>query len=156
MVTRLLWWCGDDNDDVMMRVAAAAETGGGGGERRVEESGCRDRRDPLMGRIFGVGRKSPSEKFSGGGGVDWGDGDEVCIWWCGNDNERNYDEVAAAAEPGRERWGKARWRRDWVKGMRDPMMGRILVLDGENSPGKLFWRPIRWWPAGGGQDMGGK
>ncbi|GJW68969.1 integrase, catalytic region, zinc finger, CCHC-type containing protein [Tanacetum coccineum] len=69
MVTRLLWWCGDDDDDVMMRVAAAAETGGGGGERRVEESGCGDRIDPVMRSVFGIGRKSPPEKFSGGGGV---------------------------------------------------------------------------------------
>ncbi|GJU83117.1 hypothetical protein Tco_1285482 [Tanacetum coccineum] len=66
VVTRLLWWCGDDDDDVMMRVAAAAETGGGGG-RRVEESGCGDRIDPVMRSVFGVGRKSPPEKFSGGG-----------------------------------------------------------------------------------------
>ncbi|GJS23014.1 reverse transcriptase domain-containing protein [Tanacetum coccineum] len=46
-------------------MAAAAETDGGG--RRVEESGCGDRIDPVMRSVFGVGRKSPSEKFSGGG-----------------------------------------------------------------------------------------
>ncbi|GKF64381.1 hypothetical protein Tco_0187829, partial [Tanacetum coccineum] len=52
----------------MMRVAAVAETGGGG-ERRVEESGCGDRIDPVMRSVFGVGRKSPPEKFSDGGDV---------------------------------------------------------------------------------------
>ncbi|GKA27576.1 hypothetical protein Tco_0713744, partial [Tanacetum coccineum] len=62
VVTRLLWWCGDDDDDVMMRVAAAAETGGGGG-RRVEESGCGDRIDPVMRSVFGVGRKSCRKGF---------------------------------------------------------------------------------------------
>ncbi|GJR90399.1 hypothetical protein Tco_0214410 [Tanacetum coccineum] len=46
-------------------MAAAAETDGGG--RRVEESGCGDRIDPVMRSVFGVGRKSPPEKFSGGG-----------------------------------------------------------------------------------------
>ncbi|GJZ53312.1 hypothetical protein Tco_0608197 [Tanacetum coccineum] len=41
----------DGDDDVMMRVAAAAETGGGG-ERRVEESGCGDRIDPVMRNVL--------------------------------------------------------------------------------------------------------
>ncbi|GKD72798.1 hypothetical protein Tco_1331080, partial [Tanacetum coccineum] len=36
-------------------------------ERRVAESGCGDRIDPVMRSVFGVGRKSPLEKFSGGG-----------------------------------------------------------------------------------------
>ncbi|GJX57012.1 hypothetical protein Tco_0286909 [Tanacetum coccineum] len=48
---------------VLMVAAAAA----GGGKRRVEESGCGDRIDPVMRSVFGVGRKSPPEKFSGGG-----------------------------------------------------------------------------------------
>ncbi|GKG40458.1 hypothetical protein Tco_0467235, partial [Tanacetum coccineum] len=48
-----------------VRVAVAAETDGWG--RRVEESGCGDRIDPVMRSVFGVGRKSPPKKFSGGG-----------------------------------------------------------------------------------------
>ncbi|GJZ46274.1 putative reverse transcriptase domain-containing protein [Tanacetum coccineum] len=43
--------------------------GGGDGEWRVAESECRDRRDRAAGIIFEVGRKSPPENFSGGGGV---------------------------------------------------------------------------------------
>ncbi|GKA03760.1 hypothetical protein Tco_0676541, partial [Tanacetum coccineum] len=35
---------------------------------RVEESGVGDRVDRVSGSIFGVGRKTPPEKFSGGGG----------------------------------------------------------------------------------------
>ncbi|GKF61395.1 hypothetical protein Tco_0181449, partial [Tanacetum coccineum] len=42
--------------------------------RRVEESGCGDRIDPVMRSVFGVGRKSPPEKFSGGGWPERGDG----------------------------------------------------------------------------------
>ncbi|GJZ72563.1 hypothetical protein Tco_0636709, partial [Tanacetum coccineum] len=54
-------WCYDDDDGgvgVVVSVAVA----------RVKESEGRDRRDPLMGRIFGVGRKSSPENFSGGCG----------------------------------------------------------------------------------------
>ncbi|GKF82021.1 hypothetical protein Tco_0243677, partial [Tanacetum coccineum] len=40
----------------------------GGDFRRVVESGSGDRIDPGMGRIFGVGRKSSPENFSGGCG----------------------------------------------------------------------------------------
>ncbi|GKA30813.1 hypothetical protein Tco_0717118 [Tanacetum coccineum] len=37
--------------------------------RRVVASECGDRIDRVMGSIFGFGRKSPPENFSGGGGV---------------------------------------------------------------------------------------
>ncbi|GKG39876.1 hypothetical protein Tco_0464021, partial [Tanacetum coccineum] len=37
--------------------------------RRLEESGCGDRIDPVMRSVFGVGRKNPPENFSGGGGM---------------------------------------------------------------------------------------
>ncbi|GKB74084.1 hypothetical protein Tco_0935496 [Tanacetum coccineum] len=47
----------------MMMVMAS-----GGVESRVRESDGGDRIDREMGRIFGVGRKDPPEKFSGGGG----------------------------------------------------------------------------------------
>ncbi|GKE41616.1 hypothetical protein Tco_1468900 [Tanacetum coccineum] len=50
--------CYDDGED------------GGGGSGVVEvargASGIVDRVDPEVGSIFGVGRKSPPEKFSGG------------------------------------------------------------------------------------------
>ncbi|GJR25215.1 hypothetical protein Tco_1101447 [Tanacetum coccineum] len=46
-------------------VGDAAETAGGGG-RRVEESDGGDRVDPVVVIDFGIGRKSPPEKFSGG------------------------------------------------------------------------------------------
>ncbi|GJU64158.1 hypothetical protein Tco_1245993 [Tanacetum coccineum] len=49
-------WCYDDDDGgvgVVVSVAVA----------RVKESECRDRRDPLMGRIFGVGRKTHRKIF---------------------------------------------------------------------------------------------
>ncbi|GKC75786.1 hypothetical protein Tco_1126560, partial [Tanacetum coccineum] len=42
--------------------------GVGGGESRVRESDGGDRIDREMGRIFGVGRKSSPENFSGGCG----------------------------------------------------------------------------------------
>ncbi|GKG45625.1 hypothetical protein Tco_0498071, partial [Tanacetum coccineum] len=47
----------------MMMVMAS-----GGVESRVRESDGGDRIDREMGRIFGLRRKSPPEKFSGGGG----------------------------------------------------------------------------------------
>ncbi|GJW02857.1 hypothetical protein Tco_1561713 [Tanacetum coccineum] len=47
--------------------------GGGGGsggvDERVGESDLGDRVDQFMRFIFGLGRKSPPEKFSGGGGM---------------------------------------------------------------------------------------
>ncbi|GJV13496.1 hypothetical protein Tco_1355037 [Tanacetum coccineum] len=53
--------------DVVAVVAA------GGRRRRVEARGRVDRIDPVMGINFGIGRKSPPEKFSGGG--------EWRRWW---------------------------------------------------------------------------
>ncbi|GJV45353.1 hypothetical protein Tco_1429889 [Tanacetum coccineum] len=48
------------------------EGGGGGGsggvESRVGESDYGDRADPIARSLFGLRRKSPPEKFSGGGG----------------------------------------------------------------------------------------
>ncbi|GJX49731.1 hypothetical protein Tco_0276576 [Tanacetum coccineum] len=60
---------------LMMRVASGVVVAdemeaAGGGKRRVEESGGGDRIDPVMRSVFGVGRKSPPEKFSDGGGVE--------------------------------------------------------------------------------------
>ncbi|GKG37987.1 hypothetical protein Tco_0457210 [Tanacetum coccineum] len=45
------------------------QRGGDSGEEmeRVRESGYGDRIDRKMGSVFGVGRKIPPEKFSGGG-----------------------------------------------------------------------------------------
>ncbi|GKG42916.1 hypothetical protein Tco_0479600, partial [Tanacetum coccineum] len=40
----------------------------GGGESRVRESEGGDRIDRRMGSLFGLRRKNPPEKFSGGGG----------------------------------------------------------------------------------------
>ncbi|GJS89181.1 hypothetical protein Tco_0771817 [Tanacetum coccineum] len=58
-------WCYDDDDGgvgVVVSVAVA----------RVKESECRDRRDPLMGRIFGVGRRTRRKVIPAAG--DGGDG----------------------------------------------------------------------------------
>ncbi|GKE49587.1 hypothetical protein Tco_1480845, partial [Tanacetum coccineum] len=41
----------------------------GGDFRRVVESGSGDRIDPVTRSLFGLRRKSPPEKFSGGGGM---------------------------------------------------------------------------------------
>ncbi|GKF03665.1 hypothetical protein Tco_0030588, partial [Tanacetum coccineum] len=61
-------WCYeggcDDDDGGMMMVVAA---GGGGGEWRVRESDGGDRIDRSDGESFGLRRKNPPEKFSGGG-----------------------------------------------------------------------------------------
>ncbi|GJY04092.1 reverse transcriptase domain-containing protein [Tanacetum coccineum] len=60
---------GGGGDDIMMMMmirAAVAVVSGGDGEARVGG----DRIDPVMGSVFGVGRRSPPEKFSGGG-----------VWW---------------------------------------------------------------------------
>ncbi|GJX05342.1 hypothetical protein Tco_0191258 [Tanacetum coccineum] len=58
-------WCSVDEDDDVTRV-----------ERqqwwcrwRVTASGYGDRVDPMVGSLFGFGRKSPPENFSGGGGM---------------------------------------------------------------------------------------
>ncbi|GKG59084.1 hypothetical protein Tco_0602793, partial [Tanacetum coccineum] len=52
---------------------------GGGGKWRMRESGSGDRVDPLMGSIFGLRRKNPPEKFSGGGsgGRRWLEGGRI-------------------------------------------------------------------------------
>ncbi|GKD69450.1 hypothetical protein Tco_1323540, partial [Tanacetum coccineum] len=57
VVLEVIWWGG--------RVTAA----GGVVGSRVTASDSGDRVDRVSGSIFGVGRKSPPEKFSGGGGV---------------------------------------------------------------------------------------
>ncbi|GKF30114.1 hypothetical protein Tco_0096456, partial [Tanacetum coccineum] len=57
-----------DDDESGMEMEMMRMCDSGGGFRRVKESEGRDRRDPLMGRIFGVGRKSSPENFSGGCG----------------------------------------------------------------------------------------
>ncbi|GKE43612.1 hypothetical protein Tco_1470896, partial [Tanacetum coccineum] len=66
---------GDDGDDGGFGVEAAggggvdvvAEVAAGGRRRRVEARGRVDLIDPVMGINFGIGGKSPPEKFSGGG-----------------------------------------------------------------------------------------
>ncbi|GKD13772.1 hypothetical protein Tco_1198179 [Tanacetum coccineum] len=55
-----VWWC------------EAAVVADGGGGRRVEESGCGDRIDPVTRSHFGVRRKNPPENFSGGGAMGAG------------------------------------------------------------------------------------
>ncbi|GJZ66451.1 hypothetical protein Tco_0623147 [Tanacetum coccineum] len=57
---------GVDVDDVVMIVMAGGGSEGGG-KWRVRESGSGDRVDPEVGSVFGLRRKSPPEKFSGGG-----------------------------------------------------------------------------------------
>ncbi|GKB28102.1 hypothetical protein Tco_0867503, partial [Tanacetum coccineum] len=58
-----------DGSGIMMMVVAWQQRGGDSGEEmeRVRESGYGDRIDRKMGLVFGVGRKIPPEKFSGGG-----------------------------------------------------------------------------------------
>ncbi|GJZ46336.1 hypothetical protein Tco_0593932 [Tanacetum coccineum] len=67
------WWGGDDIMMMMMIRAAAAAVVGRMMERRVEARGGGDRIDPVMGSLLELGRKSPPEKFSGGG--------EWRRWW---------------------------------------------------------------------------
>ncbi|GJZ21077.1 hypothetical protein Tco_0558116 [Tanacetum coccineum] len=70
MVTRLWWGLDRGGGDGV----AAAAAGGGGRKWRLEESDLVGRIDRLMRIIFGVGRKSPPENFSGGGDVVAGGG----------------------------------------------------------------------------------
>ncbi|GKE34031.1 hypothetical protein Tco_1453353 [Tanacetum coccineum] len=58
---------GGGDDGVEMEMMASLPEGEG--KRRVAASGGGDRVDPVVGIVFDFGRKSPSEKFSGGGGV---------------------------------------------------------------------------------------
>ncbi|GJY01620.1 hypothetical protein Tco_0359772 [Tanacetum coccineum] len=51
---------------VVVAVAATAAVGSGAGFRRVAESGSGDR---VTRNTFGLGRKTPPEKFSGGGDI---------------------------------------------------------------------------------------
>ncbi|GJX47298.1 hypothetical protein Tco_0272488, partial [Tanacetum coccineum] len=60
----------DNDGEVVMVLMVVAAVAAGGGNWRVEESGCGDRIDPVVRSVFGVGRRSPPEKFSGGG-----------VWW---------------------------------------------------------------------------
>ncbi|GJW10254.1 hypothetical protein Tco_1576081 [Tanacetum coccineum] len=105
VVRRMLWcrrggvrrwgWCcsGMEMVETKVRVAVVVWRGGREGRCmawwwrrwRVEESGCGDRIDPVRRSVFGVGRKSPPEKFSGGGsggrrrpvaGIRWRGGEE--------------------------------------------------------------------------------
>ncbi|GJX99881.1 hypothetical protein Tco_0356900 [Tanacetum coccineum] len=48
-------------------VVEGSGSGDGGGWRQNYE--CGDRTNRVMGSVFGLGRKSPPENFSGGGGV---------------------------------------------------------------------------------------
>ncbi|GJT45105.1 hypothetical protein Tco_0953820 [Tanacetum coccineum] len=80
---------GDDDVGIMMMMMAGGVwwwRGFGGGDggviRRVEESGVGDRVDRVTRNDFGLRRKSPPEKFSGGG-----------EWW-----------PAAGELAGEERW----------------------------------------------------
>ncbi|GKC52128.1 hypothetical protein Tco_1074873, partial [Tanacetum coccineum] len=62
-------WLGDEDGEVAVAAAVGEEAGCGEGFWRVEARGLGDRVDREMGNLFGFGRKSPPEKFSGGGGV---------------------------------------------------------------------------------------
>ncbi|GKB54831.1 hypothetical protein Tco_0905584 [Tanacetum coccineum] len=73
MVTMEVWCGGDGSRGDEMRVVVSAGGGGCGSrrgeKRRVAASGGGDRVDPVVRIIFGFGRKSPPENFSGDGGV---------------------------------------------------------------------------------------
>ncbi|GKE58878.1 hypothetical protein Tco_1498063, partial [Tanacetum coccineum] len=55
-------------------VAAAVAAGGGGGKTQMEESEYDERVDRAKRNHFGLYRKTPPEKFSGGGDVVAGGG----------------------------------------------------------------------------------
>ncbi|GJZ10964.1 hypothetical protein Tco_0545723 [Tanacetum coccineum] len=76
---------------MMMTMVMGCGCRRGGREKwRVEESGSGDRVDPEVGSVFGLRRKSPPEKFSGGGewgpavvgfaGEDGGEGEQRLQW----------------------------------------------------------------------------
>ncbi|GKE72761.1 hypothetical protein Tco_1534802, partial [Tanacetum coccineum] len=56
----------DDDDDGGLSWDSSLERGGG--KTRVRASDHGERVDPVERRPFGVGRKTPPENFSGGGG----------------------------------------------------------------------------------------
>ncbi|GKB30489.1 hypothetical protein Tco_0869890, partial [Tanacetum coccineum] len=59
---------GDVGGGGVIATAVSRGDGGDGGEvRRVTGSELVDRGDPEMELVFGIGRKIPSEKISGGG-----------------------------------------------------------------------------------------
>ncbi|GJY11613.1 hypothetical protein Tco_0380922 [Tanacetum coccineum] len=65
-----------DDDEVMMMVVVETRLRQPEGERPVETHVLGDQVDPVTRKLFGFGRKSPSEKFSGGGvvavaGIRW-------------------------------------------------------------------------------------
>ncbi|GKF59229.1 hypothetical protein Tco_0176015 [Tanacetum coccineum] len=64
----MMWCCYDDDDDelMMMMVMTAETAGGGGGKKSVEASGVMGWVDRKKRNTFGVRRKNPPEKFSGG------------------------------------------------------------------------------------------
>ncbi|GKA52921.1 hypothetical protein Tco_0746236 [Tanacetum coccineum] len=81
-----------DGGSMMLMGVSAGGGRGGDVESRVRESDGGDRIDREMGRIFGVGRKSSPENFSGGcgGGRRWGGRERkkmVYVYICKNENE---------------------------------------------------------------------
>ncbi|GKG16001.1 hypothetical protein Tco_0358324, partial [Tanacetum coccineum] len=62
------WRCYDD-DAMVAAVVGTAASREGGKMVRVRANGYGGWIDPVMGSDFGLGRKCPPEKFSGGGGM---------------------------------------------------------------------------------------
>ncbi|GKB68566.1 hypothetical protein Tco_0929978, partial [Tanacetum coccineum] len=111
---------GDGDGGVGCGGTAAGEEGEG--KTRVRASDHGERVDPVERRLFGVGRKTPSEKFYGGGGV-------VVAEMLAGEDDRRWQQLG-----GGQRWspenfsgGGSRWPEFWERGR---VLYVCLVRDG--------------------------
>ncbi|GJU47828.1 hypothetical protein Tco_1217383 [Tanacetum coccineum] len=105
----------------MLKSVNIKVAGGGGGEWRVRESDGGDRIDRSDGESFGLRRKNPPEKFSGGGGGRRLP-EKMNLLANGSDNKDNNQHDVPL---GSKRWYEARMVlmvKDWWFGLRGALL----------------------------------
>ncbi|GJX52010.1 hypothetical protein Tco_0280379, partial [Tanacetum coccineum] len=114
---------GDVGGGVGCGGTAAGEEGEG--KTRVRASDHGERVDPVERRPFGVGRKTPSEKFSGGGGV-------VVAGMLAGEDDRRWRQLGGGRRWSPENFsgGGNRWLAVGEGGEREVIYVCVYILDG--------------------------